>query len=270
MNNLAKYAVGFFVGVLAGLVVEARVLRPLAHTEVPSPRGTSVQKEVIDQNKGKPELVVPNSTFNFGRREKGDVVRHTFTLKNGGRKALHIKDVRPACGCTTTEPEQNVLSPGEETELQVRLDLSRQKGEQDKKIALETNDPDQPVFNLTMRGIATSRVKLDPERVELGHIPATQTAKASVNVRATKELSFGVDRVKTSGDNIKAKYETIEEGHAYEVKIEVDPAVNNGLVRGWVQLLTDHAGEYNVIGIPVLAHVTPDGKSSSAHASQVR
>jgi hypothetical protein len=42
--------------------------------------------------------------FDFGKVKQGEVLKHTFSLKNDSTKnVLNIKNVHTSCGCTASE-----------------------------------------------------------------------------------------------------------------------------------------------------------------------
>jgi hypothetical protein len=43
-----------------------------------------------------PSISVPETEFNFGEVMETEPVSHDFIIRNGGKAALHIKDVAPS------------------------------------------------------------------------------------------------------------------------------------------------------------------------------
>ncbi len=96
--------------------------------------------------------------------ELGDIptdseATHVFKLYNMGGKPLVIKDVDAPCGCTVGRVSDNVVAPGDFTNLEVRLDTSIKLGRVKKKISVFTNDPEQPVQELFLTGNVISNMK---------------------------------------------------------------------------------------------------------------
>lgn len=88
-----------------------------------------------------PKIVLDNKTFNFSEIKQGIKIEHEFTLTNSGKSDLHIRKIRASCGCTTVNPDTNVIKPGESTSLKVIFNSAGKIGNQNKSITLITNDP---------------------------------------------------------------------------------------------------------------------------------
>jgi len=67
-------------------------------------------------------------------------VKARIPLKNLGDQVLIIKDVRPQCGCTTAPIEKDTLQPGEETAMNVTLNLPAGSGKISKYVTVFAND----------------------------------------------------------------------------------------------------------------------------------
>ncbi len=104
---------------------------------------------VEDQGQSLPKIEITPQDFNFGEVEYGQVLNHTFTLKNIGSEILSIERVATSCGCTTAETVLNKINPGQETELLVSYDTGAMSGghaknEQERIIYIKSNDPVNP------------------------------------------------------------------------------------------------------------------------------
>lgn len=65
-------------------------------------------------------------------------------LRNSGDALLRILEVRPGCGCTTAPIERDSLEPGEETYIDVALNLPLGNGQMHKTITIQSNDKAAP------------------------------------------------------------------------------------------------------------------------------
>ena len=88
-----------------------------------------------------PKISIDNNTFNFNEINQGVTIEHEFTLTNAGKSDLHIRKITASCGCTTVNPQTNVIKPGESTTLKVVFNSAGKVGNQNKSITLITNDP---------------------------------------------------------------------------------------------------------------------------------
>jgi hypothetical protein len=67
-------------------------------------------------------------------------VKARIPIKNIGNKLLVITNVRPQCGCTTAPIEKDSLQPGEETAMNVTLNLPAGSGKISKYVTVFAND----------------------------------------------------------------------------------------------------------------------------------
>ncbi len=142
-----------------------------------------------------------------------------FKYENKGSAPVHIKAVRPSCGCTTAALAKNDVAPGEKGEITATLNIGDRTGVQTKTITVETDDAQQPQTVLTLKATIAQYLELQPTFVywqagEAG-TPKTIVAKAGKGVTVKK-----VDVTSSSGD-FTAK---VEPGSgAGEFKIVVQP-----------------------------------------------
>ncbi len=98
------------------------------------------------------QLVCKEPVFDFGKRAEGEVVVHTFVLKNQGDKTVVIAGVDSGCSCLTGASSKRKVAPGEQVAINVRLDLARRTGPQDREIQIHTKDPKAKRTTLRMKG----------------------------------------------------------------------------------------------------------------------
>lgn len=77
--------------------------------------------------------------FDFGTLKQGEVISHIFKFKNTGNIPLIIHDVIPSCGCTKTEPSEDIIKPNNEATLEVIFDSKGWYGSQYKSVTVVTN-----------------------------------------------------------------------------------------------------------------------------------
>lgn len=103
------------------------------------------KKEAADTDTVDPYL------WDFGKIKQGEIVKHTFILKNNGTKAFSISQVNTSCGCTASEAKKKKLNPAESTEIQVSFNSKGYLGPIKQFIYVNTDDIDNPVFKFTIQ-----------------------------------------------------------------------------------------------------------------------
>jgi hypothetical protein len=142
-----------------------------------------------------------------------------FKYENKGDAPVHIKAVKPSCGCTTAALAKNDVAPGEKGEITATFNIGDRTGLQVKTVTVETDDPKAPQTVLTFKAMIAQMLDLQPNFVfwqaNEPAQPKTIVAKAAKGVTVKK-----VDVVSSSGD-FTAK---VEPGSAEgEFKIQVQP-----------------------------------------------
>ena len=148
--------------------------------------------------------------------EKVDAV---FKYQNKGTTPVHIKAVRPSCGCTTAALAKNDVAPGEKGEIIATFNIGNRIGVETKTVTVETDDPAAPQTVLKFTATIPQLLELQPTFVywqaNESTQPKTIVAKAAKGTTVKK-----VDVTSSSGD-FTAK---VEPGSAAgEFKIQVQP-----------------------------------------------
>lgn len=96
-----------------------------------------------------PKIEITPKFFNFGEVEYGEILKHSFIVKNSGLDILKIKRVATSCACTKGKIDKEEISPGETAELLVSYDTGAMsgphgKGRQERIIFIQSNDPKNP------------------------------------------------------------------------------------------------------------------------------
>ena len=142
-----------------------------------------------------------------------------FKYENKGDTPVHIKAVKPSCGCTTAALPKNDVAPGEKGEITATFNIGDRVGLQVKTVTVETDDPKSPQTVLTFKATIAQLLDLQPTFV---FWQANEPAQAkTIMAKAAKGTTVKkVDVISSSGD-FTAK---VEPGSAAgEFKIQVQP-----------------------------------------------
>jgi hypothetical protein len=142
-----------------------------------------------------------------------------FKFENKGTTPVHIKTVKPSCGCTTAALAKNDIAPGEKGEITATFNIGDRSGVQVKTVTVETDDPQNPQTVLTFKANIAQLLELQPTFVfwqaNDPAQPKTIIAKAAKGAAVKK-----IDVTSSSGDFTTK----VEPGsNAGEFKIEVSP-----------------------------------------------
>lgn len=97
------------------------------------------------------------TSYDYGNVTEGEPIEFDFVLKNSGKSDLIIRKVKASCGCTTVQPDKNLLKPGETTSIKAVFRTNGYSGQQSKSITVITNDPKKSTLILRMSGNITRK-----------------------------------------------------------------------------------------------------------------
>ncbi len=120
-------------------------------TQAAAPAAQPVAASSVAQTHG--HIIFEHSFFDFGTVTEGDIVKHTFKLKNDGAGQVKILKTETSCGCTTAKGAIREYAPGESGEMEVVVDTRDKKGIIVKTVTvtLENNDVEKIELSLAMK-----------------------------------------------------------------------------------------------------------------------
>jgi uncharacterized protein DUF1573 len=87
-----------------------------------------------------PQLVLPETSFDFGFVPQHSRISHTFWIKSVGDDDLKILKVIPGCGCTQAPLENKLVPPGDSTRLEIIFSTKQYKSLVQKRPKIKTNE----------------------------------------------------------------------------------------------------------------------------------
>ncbi len=134
-------------------------------------------------------------TYDFKtiKEEKGPQTC-VFKFTNVGKEDIQILNVRPGCGCTTSEYTKEPVKPGGSGVVKATYDPTRRPGVFNKSIAVTTNDPASPNITLIIKGNVLEHPKTRDELY-----PMQQGSLRFF----TNHLSFNLTNTETKIDTLK-------------------------------------------------------------------
>jgi hypothetical protein len=111
-----------------------------------------------------PRAAVPETAFDFGKITEDRPLTHTFVIKNTGAAPLQIEDVDPDCACTVPKYDKTI-PPGSEGGITLTIKPFSVIHQFKKETKVRLNDPGQPMLVLTMTGVATPFIEIQPSHI---------------------------------------------------------------------------------------------------------
>lgn len=104
-----------------------------------APSTSSTTSDNATAQAGVAKIKFDKTQHDFGTIKEGEVVKHKFIFTNIGDVPLVISDVKPTCGCTTTNFTKTPVMPNGQGEIELQFDSSGKAGPQHKPVTVLAN-----------------------------------------------------------------------------------------------------------------------------------
>lgn len=104
---------------------------------------------IVAQNNG-PKAFVTEAVKDAGEINNSEKLIHNFIIRNDGNAPLLITDVKAACGCTAINYDK-IIAPGKTGTVHAVTGIAAFTGPVSKGITIFTNDPLNPLIQLTSK-----------------------------------------------------------------------------------------------------------------------
>lgn len=88
-----------------------------------------------------PVIEFESKVFEFGNIKEGESVSYDYKFTNKGKSDLLIRKIKASCGCTVTNPSDEIIKPGKTSTIKTTFNSRGKKDKQNKTITIITNDP---------------------------------------------------------------------------------------------------------------------------------
>lgn len=188
-----------------------------------------------------PQLQADSTEYNFGEVFQGEKVEKIFRFKNQGGEPLTIDRVRTSCGCTAVLLSATRLEPGQDGEIKAVFDSSRFAGAVNKTIYVNSNDPQQPLIQFSIRGSVRQEITVTPPLVDLGSIPAGGRREVEVVLlnQGDKPLKILGTEILAPDLNVQTKSDELVNGQPVKLLLRAAPKEGRARLNGYIIIKTD-------------------------------
>jgi len=206
MKSLIKLVVcSALGGVALGVAVAYVEVRPWAAITL-SP-GSKPEESPPPGDTSYPQADVPESTFQFGRMERGATMSHAFKIRNVGGQPLHVEVTNTTCKCTVGDLEKNEIPPNDETNVLLEWTAMTSAGPFRHGASLRTNDPMNSRIELTVEGDVVESSSIVPAELIFSNVLAGEAVEAHVYVMSNLQQEVKVLDFKFSDEKLADQFE---------------------------------------------------------------
>lgn len=137
-----------------------------------------------------PVIEIADKEFDFGELLPGQVVHHTYIVKNTGTKDLIIKEVNPSCGCTTAILQEKIVGPGKSVKIEADLTAQMNEGAIRKNINVVSNDPKNPTTIIYMNAKVKLDFLIEPKSINIGDMFIGDKKEIKFNIKPVNKKPF--------------------------------------------------------------------------------
>lgn len=210
-----------------------------------------------------PTAVVDQPVRDAGRVVRGEPVRYLFQISNDGDMPLEVVEVRSTCGCTITEAPE-AIGPGGSGRVRVVLDTAALAGPLARSVEILTNDPRNPILQLTVKADVRQPVRIQPDYIRFRRIAGDGPQRAGATLAAADGGSFTARSVESPWPFVRAELRPATEeervpdvaGAQWRVDVTLAAEAPAGPFAGHLVVLTD-LSERPRLEIPVSGLVRP-------------
>src|SRR3989337_2142120 len=150
-------------------------------------------EKIIEKSK----ISFEEQVYDFGKIYIGESVKHAFKFKNLGEGELIINNVKSSCGCTAALVSKNILHEEEEGEVEVKFNSGHYVGKVTKSIVVNSNDPENSKYKLTITGEVIEEVSVNPRRINFGIVRRGDSCTKNVEIKIVPELKIDIKKVES-------------------------------------------------------------------------
>lgn len=188
-----------------------------------------------------PNISWDDATHDFGQiKEDGGKVTHNFTFTNTGNEPLVITQVRPSCGCTSSDYTKEPVMPGQKGFVSATFNPMNRPHKFSKSITITTNcNPATSVLRIS--GDVTPKQltiedeyprQIGPLRLKTNHL-----ALMKMNIDEVKEGEL--EMVNTTSDDLTLDFRNIPS----HLKVEAVPSTLKPGQKGVIKITYNAKGK---------------------------
>ena len=203
-----------------------------------------------------PRLIVGERSVDFGHINQGEPVSVSFTLENSGADPLVVERMEFSMPGMNARVQQ-LIEPGESTQVVVTLDTSRLRGKYEGRMTLHLNDPVLPEIVLSLTGTVVPAIEFMPMPALYFSQFSGESQTKSITLKNNQARPLAIERLSSSNDRFDYRYREIEPGRVFELTVSTRPDTPPGRFRDSLFITTSHSGDTR-LHVEVNILVKPD------------
>ena len=155
-------------------------------------------------------IEVPDKEWDFGELLPGQVVHHSFLVKNNGTTDLIIAEVTPGCGCTTALLLDKIVPPGKSVKIEADLTAQPHDGVMRKSINIVSNDPKSASYIIYLNATVKYDFLIVPNKIEFGEMFIGDKKIFKFVLKPVNKKAFEPSQIIYNKEIFKVEYKPLE------------------------------------------------------------
>ena len=182
-----------------------------------------------DTQKSKPIISADKVFWDFGFVPFDYELVHYYQINNTGTENLYITHIGSSCDCTSGRALDTLIQPGKSTKIKATFSTKDYYGKNTRTLALNTNDPDNPVFNLefvSLIGALPKQIEAQPNA--LFFLPPHKDKDVKLLNKTNSVINVKISLEPDSIVTVSATEFEIKPRSSVSIKVTPDPSLNAG------------------------------------------
>jgi len=180
------------------------------------------------------------SSKDFGSVAHGQVLTHTFHIKNNTGSPVTITGIRVSCGCVSAYANSGYLAPGQETSLVAKMDTSRFFNVRTVTVFVTFGQPSFDEVRLTVQANSRNDFVVTPDHLAFGAIKRGTTTPSTVTISFYGAPGAKVTEVKGESNYVQTSIQEVktqggEVAYQLTAKLRDDTPVGKWFTDVWVK-----------------------------------
>ncbi|MCK5565034.1 MAG: DUF1573 domain-containing protein [Planctomycetes bacterium] len=185
-----------------------------------------------------PKVQVENPVVDFGVMGPNKRKTGKYNFKNVGQGILKITKIRSTCGCTVPDPVKKEYAPGESGTIAITYRSSTRKGVESKHLYIESNDPENPKFELTVK--ANIKLSIEATPIRLGLSTRQKAIVPPITIKSKDGKPFAIRSFSCTKGVISAKFDSTVSALEFVLEPIVDYEKLKDNLRGVIKIAVTH------------------------------
>tara|TARA_R110002111_G_scaffold256979_2_gene324618 strand:- start:107337 stop:108350 length:1014 start_codon:yes stop_codon:yes gene_type:complete len=193
-----------------------------------------------------------NDKIDFGVIARGSDAQYRLKIKNIYDSPVHISNVRTTCGCSAAEPSKNLLEPGEEGYIQVKMDTARFQRRKDSNVIVTIDAPQYAEIRVPITAYIRTDVVFTPGSANFGSVEVGKGAESTVAVSYAGREDWAITGIESKNPSLTVKAVETARGEGrvnYNLVLTLAPETPLGALREQIMLKTN---DVNFTTVPLL------------------